>query len=126
VDTLGLLLTAVVHPADVQDRDGAKQVLAETQQVAPRLAHWWADGSYAGELVDWAREEFGWTVEIVRRTADAVGFAVQPRRWIVERTFAWCGRYRRLSKDYEENVESSEAWLFVAMTHILVRRLAAG
>jgi putative transposase len=119
-----LLLTPVVHPADVQDRDGARQVLAETQQVAPRLARWWADGAYAGELVEWAKEEFGWTVEIVRRAADAVGFVVEPKRWIVERTFAWFGRYRRLSKDYEENAESSEAWLFAAMTHILVRRLA--
>jgi putative transposase len=65
---------------------------------------------YPAELKD----EFGWTIEIVRRAADAIGFVVQPKRWIVERTFAWFGRYRRLSKDYEENVESSEAWLFTA------------
>jgi len=99
-------------------------VLAETQQVAPRPAHWWADASYAGELIGWAKAAFGWTVEIVRRAADAVGVVVQPKRRIVERTFAWFGRYRRLSKDYEENAASSEAWLFAAMTHILVRRLA--
>jgi putative transposase len=114
-----------VHPADVQDHEGAYQVLAETQPVTPRLRHWWADGAYAGTVVDWAAETFGWTVEIVRRAPDAVGFVVQPRRWVVERTFAWFGRYRRLSKDYEEDPTSSEAWLFAAMTHILVRRLAA-
>lgn len=124
MDTLGLLLTAVVHPADVQDRDGARIVFEETAPVAPRVRHWWADGAYAGALVAWAADTFGWTLGIVRRSPDAVGFEVEPKRWIVERTFAWFSRYRRLSKDYEENIESSEAWLFAAMIHILVRRLA--
>ncbi len=123
VDTQGTILSTVVHPADIQDRDGAVAVLEQAALQTPRLAHLWADAAYRGALVSWAQETFGWTVEIVTRVAGVVGFVVQPRRWVVERTFAWLGRCRRLSKDYEEYPETSEAWISLAMSHLLLRRL---
>ena len=95
-----------------------------------RLCGWqagsriWADGAYAGNLVIWARNVAGWTPELVRRPAQQNSFEVLPRRWVVERTFAWLGRYRSLSKDYEELPQTSEAWIRAAMTGLMVRRLA--
>jgi len=124
VDTLGLVLTVVVHAADVQDRDGAKLVLAQGRLDVPRLHLIWADGGYAGELVDWVSSTYGWTLEIVKRPADMVGFQVLPRRWVVERTLAWLGRYRRGSKDYEYLPKTSETMVYVAMTRLMVKRLA--
>jgi len=124
VDTLGLVLAVVVHAANVQDRDGAKLVLAKLVGHFPRLQLLWADGGYAGKLVDWVKETCGWALEIIKRGDDATGFQVLPKRWIVERTFAWLGRYRRLSKDYEATTASSEAWVTIAMIHLMVRRLA--
>ena len=97
MDTLGLILAVVVHAADVQDRDGAKLVLDRVKHLLPRLRLIWADGGYAGQLVDWVQQMCGWALEIVRRRRDVKGFQVLPRRWVVERTFAWLGRYRRLS-----------------------------
>jgi putative transposase len=126
VDTLGLLAAAVVHAADVQDRDGAKLALAKARERCPRLRRLWADGNYAGQLVDWVREQCGWVLEIIKRPAEAQGFQVLPKRWIVERTLAWLGRYRRLSKDYEATTASSEAWILIAMIHLMVRRLEPG
>ena len=123
VDTPGLLLAAVVHPADIQDRDGAYAVLAQAAPQTRHVHHRWADAAYRGDFVTWVQAVWGWTSEIVQRAADAVGFAVQPRRWVVERTFAWLGRNRRLSKDYEEYPASSETWLYLAMSHLLLRRL---
>ncbi len=123
VDTLGLLLAVVVHAANVQDRDGAKLVLAKARARCPRLQLLWADGNYAGQLTDWVREKCGWVLEIVKRPAEAKGFQLLPRRWVVERTFAWLGRYRRLSKDYEATTASSEAWITIAMIHLMLRRL---
>ena len=123
VDTLGLLLAVVVHAASVQDRDGAKLVLAKARVRCPRLQLLWADGSYAGQLIDWVWEKCGWALEIVKRPAEAKGFQLLPRRWVVERTFAWLGRYRRLSKDYEATTASSEAWITIAMIHLMLRRL---
>lgn len=125
VDTLGLILECVVHPADLQDRDGAKLVLEGIKDRFPRLQKIWADGGYAGKLVDWAKEVGQWVLEIVKRLDTAVGFEVLPYRWIVERTFAWLGRFRRLSKDYEALVETSETMIRVAMIRLMVRRLAA-
>lgn len=119
-----MILDCVVHPADVQDRDGAKLVLEKLTDF-PRLQKIWADGAYAGKLVDWAKELGQWVLEIVKRTDAAVGFEVLPHRWIVERTFAWLGRFRRLSKDYEVLVETSEAMIRVAMIRLMIRRLAA-
>ncbi len=124
VDTLGLLLAVVVHAADIQDRDGAKLVLATLRGRFPRLAVIWADGGYAGKLVAWALATVGVAIEVVAKPAGATGFAVLPRRWIVERTFAWLGRSRRLSKDDEGLPETSEAWIRIAMIHLMLKRLA--
>ena len=124
VDTMGLLLMIVVHTANIQDRDGAKQVLEKAKQEFSGLKLIWADGGYAGKLIDWVKEQCLWALEIVKRNDDVKGFKVLPRRWVVERTFAWIGRYRRLSKDYENLTTSSEADVYAAMVHIMVRRLA--
>ena len=125
VDTMGLLVRVVVHAANVQDRDGAKWVmaLAERDRLTARLQRIWADGASAGQLVDWVREQYGWCLNIVRRTDGEPGFEVLPHRWIVERTFGWFGRYRRLSKDYEYYTGVAEAFIYVAMIHIFLRRL---
>jgi putative transposase len=121
-----LVLAVVVHAASVQDRDGAKRVLAKLRGRFPRLRLLWADGGYAGKLVGWVRKTCGWALEIVKRNDDVRGFQVLPKRWIVERTFAWLGRYRRLSKDYEALPASSEAWITVAMIHLMLHRLVPG
>jgi putative transposase len=125
VDTLGLLVAVVVHTAALQDRDGAKLVLAKMQGRCPRLALLWADGGYAGKLVGWVQEVCGWVLQIVKRTDKLPGFVVLPRRWVVERTFGWMVQYRRLSKDYEFHPATSEAMIQVAMIHIMLRRLGA-
>ncbi len=130
MDTLGLILALVVHAASVQDRDGAKLVLRKlrphrrSQRRCPRLVLVWADASYAGQLVAWVQRVLKLRVEIVSKQAGQRTFVVLPRRWVVERTFAWMGRYRRLSKDYEQNTKSSEAWIYLAMIHLMTRRLA--
>jgi putative transposase len=124
VDTIGLLLIVVVHTANIQDRDGAKLVLEPVKGVFPRLKLIWADAGYSGHLIDWVNSVCGWILEIVKRSDDIKGFQVLPRRWVVERTFGWLGRYRRLSKDYEGLTESSQAFIYAAMIHIMVKRLA--
>jgi putative transposase len=126
VETLGLVLAVVVHSAAIQDRDGAKLVLNKLGGRFPRLRLLWADGGYAGKLVDWVRETWGWLLTTVTRSDDQRGFQVLPRRWVVERTFAWLDRYRRLSKDYEYLTETAEAMIYVAMIHLMVVRLARG
>lgn len=124
VDTLGLILAVVVTAASVQDRAGAKLVLARLAPGFPRLARIWADGAYAGALIDWVVATLGCVLEIVKRSDDQTGFVVLPKRWIVERTFGWFGRYRRLSKDYEELPASSEAMVYIAMIQLMLHRLA--
>ena len=124
VDTLGLVLTVVVHAADIQDRDGAKLVLKRTKKYFYKLAVIWADGAYAGKLIQWAKRYYGWTIEIVKRSDITKGFQILPKRWIVERTFSWFGNYRRLAKDYEYSTDTSETMIYIAMTHLMVRRLA--
>jgi putative transposase len=126
VDTLGLVMSAVVHAADIQDRDGAKLVLQKVGNSFSRLSLIWADGGYAGKLLDWAKEFGNWVLEIVKRSDDMRGFEVLPRRWVVERTFSWLGRYRRLSKDYESLTSSSETMIFLAMTNLMIHRLKPG
>ena len=121
VDTLGLLWGLVVLPADVQDRDGARALLGRLPAL-PRLAVLWADGAYAA-VVGWVRQQFGWVVTTIVRPLGARGYIHLPKRWIVERTFGWFGRYRRLSKDYEANPRSSEAWIYLAMIHRMARLL---
>lgn len=123
VDTLGLIWSVVVHAASVQDRDGAKLVLEKVAGKLPRLKLIWADGGYAGQLIGWVRQVCGWVLEIVKRNDDTQGFEVLPKRWIVERTFGWFGWYRRLSKDYEELTENSEAMILVCMIHRMLRHL---
>ena len=123
VDTLGLILVVIVHAADIQDRDGARLVIDRLQNQFPRLRRVWADGGYAGELVKWVAKSFRWVLDIVKRNDDVAGFLVLPHRWVVERTFGWLGRYRRLSKDYEERPDSSEAFIRIAMINNMSRQL---
>ena len=124
VDTLGLILAITVHAADIQDRDGAKLVFEKLKGRFHRLRVIWADGGYAGKLVQWVKEGYRKTLEIVKRSDDVSGFVVLPKRWIVERTFGWLNRYRRLSKDYEGRLDSSEAMILIAMINLMSRRLA--
>ncbi len=121
---MGLIISVVVSAASVQDRDGAKLVLQRIKGTIQRLRLIWADGAYAGELIDWVKDKCGWKLEIQRGPKAAKGFVVRPWLWIVERTFAWLGRYRRLSKDYEYLTETSETMIYIAMIHLMVRRLA--
>jgi putative transposase len=125
VDTLGMVVAGVVHSAGIQDRDGAKLVLEKMVGRFPRLKKILADGIYNGGIAEWAKEVGGWILELVMRPEGEKEFKVLKWRWIVERTFAWLGRYRRLSKDYEGSEESSESWIYVAMTHLMLRRLEA-
>lgn len=125
MDTNGLLLKVVVHSAAIQDRDGAKLVLDGCQTPFPRLEHIWADGGYRGQLIQWAEETGNWRLEIVEKPPGQKGFSVLPRRWVVERTFAWIGRYRRLAKDYDFLPHTSETFIYLAMTHIMLKRLTA-
>lgn len=155
VDTTGLLLRVVVHPANLQDRDGAKLVLAGMHDQFPRIQRLWADQGYAGPVATWITQTLGWTVtivqhrpkprgqwvpqsttgdladwrtvwfEYVRFPASHSGFrGVLPRRWVVERTLAWIGRNRRMSKDYEYQLATSEAWVYLALIRVMLRRLA--
>jgi putative transposase len=126
VDTLGLILKVMVTAGNVQDRDGAKGLLQEIAEeaVTQRLKLIWADGSYRGELLTWVEELFGWQLEIVEKSKEQPGFHVLPKRWIVERTFAWLVRQRRLARDYERLPETSEAFIYAAMVRLMIRRLA--
>lgn len=121
MDTQGFLLESVVHEANIQDRDGAKILFERMRDRFPRLKIIWADGGYAGKLLDWVKENCSWNLEIVKRNDS--GFVVLPRRWIVERTFAWLGRYKRLSKDYEFHTDTSENMLLLAMSRLMLNRL---
>ena len=143
VDTMGLVLEVLVHPANLQDREGAPYLLEEVGTAFPRLEKIWADHAYTGKLVDWVRERFGWVLEIVEHPWAGVrstwapkgtqvdweqirpsGFHVLPHRWIVERSFAWIGRNRRMSKDYEGLLLSSEAMVYLTMIRLMTKRLA--
>ena len=124
-DTTGLLVGAVVHPADIQDRDGAELVIAAIHNLFPWLRHLFADSAYAGDKLRNRMAEFGrWTIELVKRSAAAAGFEPLPRRWVVERTLAWLNRNRRLAKDFEASIASATAWIYIASMQLLVRRLA--
>jgi len=124
VDTEGNLLTLTVHAANIQDRDGVQPALNETQDMCPTVSYAWADQSYRGDLIEWAAKVLGITIEIVTRPADQVGFQVQPRRWVVERTIAWINRCRRLSKDVEHLAKNSAAWIYWASIQRMLRFLA--
>jgi putative transposase len=125
VDTLGMILMAVVHGADWQDHDGAAFVIARLKGKFQRLKVLFADSAYGRNgLPEWVQEKFGWILQTVLRPVDVKGFVVLPKRWIVERTFSWIGRYRRHSKDYERNPETSKAMIYIAMINLMSRRLA--
>ena len=124
---MGNLLTVVVHSAGVQDYHGARPTLLRlNHQPWKRLVKIWADAIYKGDkwLQAWVQQTFGWDLEVVERDPAAKGFQVDPKRWVVERTFAWLGRNRRLSKDYEFLPAHSETWIYAAMSFVMARRLA--
>lgn len=124
MDTTGLIIALCVHSADIQDRDGAKLVMERLDMKRlRRLIKIWADAGYAGKLVEWAASVFRLDLDIVRKDPDVKGFALIKKRWVVERTFGWFNRFRRLSKDYEEYPESEECMIYLAMTHLMIRRL---
>jgi putative transposase len=142
VDTEGFVLKARSHPADEPDGEGAKPLLAGLTAVFPRLELIWVDGGYKRRFAEWVAAELGWRVAVVQHPdagrhrvwvapgqepppAPPAGFRVLPRRWVVERTFAWLGRNRRLSKDYEARPASEETWIYAAASRLLLRRLAA-
>lgn len=118
------MLLVVVHRAGLQDRDGARLVFEPLMHLFPFIRLVWADGGYAGKLVRQARACWGFAIQIIKRTDDVKGFQLLPRRWVVERTFAWLGRYRRLSKDYEFYPETSETMIYLAMALLMTRRIA--
>jgi putative transposase len=124
VDTLGPLLRALVHPASVQDRDGLAPLLSRIRRRFPWLALLFADGGYQGKVAASAAREEWLALTFVKRSDHAGGFVVLPRRWVVERSFAWFGRNRRLAKDVETLIASSTAMLYLAATRLLTRRLA--
>ncbi len=124
-DTIGFLIGFVIHSAGIQDRDGAPYVLASIRKSHPWLRHVFADGGFAGPKLRGALEKIGrWTIEIVKRSDTAKGFEVIARRWVVERTFAWLGRCRRLAKDWEKSILSAESWLLIAHIRRVTRLLA--
>jgi putative transposase len=126
VDTLGLPLSIELTPADTHDTVGAWRLLAGLKPLVPRLAKIWADGAYtSNKLAGWCEEYGGWDLEVVGRDPEAQGVAVRPRRWVVERSFAWLVHNRRLRIDYERKVQTSETPIEVAMVRLLLRRLAS-
>ena len=124
VDTMGLILAVVVTAASVQDRDGARLLLSQLPGTCKKLRLIWVDGGYRGKLLDWALNYCRCRLQLVLRSDSQKGFAVLPRRWVVERTFSWLNHHRRLSKDYEVLTASSEAFIYIAMIRIMLRRLA--
>ena len=128
VDTLGLLLCVVVTAASLPEREGGKQVLETVSrmgQTVARLYLIWVDGGYRGSaFISWAMDSFRWVIQVVLRPKETKGFVLLKKRWVVERTFGWWNWYRRLSKDYERLPESSEAMIYIAMTRLMLRRLA--
>jgi putative transposase len=123
VDTMGLLIFVLVTAASVQDRDGAKLLLKRLGGNAKKLRKIWVDGGYRGKLLEWVKARFKFVFEVVLRSDKQKGFEVLPRRWVVERTFAWLNNYRRLSKDYERLTETGEAFIQIAMMRLMLLRL---
>jgi putative transposase len=139
VDSTGLVSAVVVHEGKIADRDGARLLLGKAVEKLPRIQKVWADRGYNGKIGEWMKERLGWTLEIVKPPSRWVwvppgeepppyprGFIVLPRRWVIERTFAWITRNRRMSRDYEFLAETTEALIYVAMIRLMVRRLAKG
>jgi len=124
VDVLGLVLVVLVLPANIQDRDGGRLALAAMHAACPTVTKVWADGAYAGELIQFARDELNVDMEVVSTPPGTHTFQVLPRRWVVERTYGWWNRERRLSKDYERLPETTQAFVYVTMSRLMTRRLA--
>ena len=128
MDTEGLVLRAKVHSAKVPDQDGIRLLLENARERLPRLSHLWGDAGHQGRGKQWAERVLDLSVEVVHRTPKPTSerreFEVLPRRWVVERTFSWLSQKRRLSKDYERLCATSEAFVYIAMTRLMVRRLA--
>lgn len=123
VDTLGLMMAVLVTTACVQDRDGLKKLLRVPGVHRKKLRKIWVDGGYRGEVIEWVKARFRYCLEVVLRSDKKQGFVVLPKRWIVERTFAWLSNHRRLSKDYERFTQTSETMMRLAMTRLMLRRL---
>ena len=123
VDTNGLLVRVAVLSAGVQDWDGLLDLCAVTRPIAPRVTAGWVDQGFAAGVAA-AKEHYGWDLTVVAKPPGQRGFVVQPRRWVVERTFAWLTDCRRLTKDYEAYAETSEAFIYLAMIQLMLRRLA--
>lgn len=124
VDTLGLLVTVIVHSAGIQDRDGGRYVLGKAKTKGHKKLKTFVDGGYTGKLIAWAKEILGYDLEVVKRSdLNKHVFKVLPKRWIVERTLSWLYRYRRLSKDYEYSCQSEETFIHLAMITIMLRRI---
>ena len=114
----------MVHEANISDKAGAKILLEKFKPCFPRLRLIWADGGYDGQpMIDWVQQMCGWIWEVIKRSDATKGFKLLPRRWVVERTFAWLGRYRMLSKDYEVYTKHSEAMVYLAMINLMLNRL---
>lgn len=125
VDTLGFLMAIIVTSAAVQDRDGAKLVLNRLDGSSKKLRKVWVDGGYRGVLLEWVKINFRFILEVVLRSDEATGFVVLPKRWIVERTFAWLNNNRRMSKDYERFCQTSETFAYMAMSRLMLKRLSS-
>lgn len=123
-DVLGLIISVVVHSAGIQDRDGAEILFPGIYDRFSRLKVILGDGGYTGRLIGWLKHNFNLILEIVKRPTESKGFVVIPRRWVVERTFSWLNKYRRLSKDYEYHTDTSEVMIQIAMIGIMLHRLA--
>jgi putative transposase len=123
-DTLGNMLKVVVTAANISDIAGAKLVITNLADVFSTIEKIWADGGYRGNLIEWVQETLAAVLEIVSREPGQKGFKVQPKRWVIERTFAWLGNYRRLSKDYERLLPTSEAMIYLASINTMLRRIA--
>jgi putative transposase len=121
---MGLLLRAVVHSASISDSRGARRLIIGMLERFERLRLIWVDGGYQKGLLDWVLAFAGWTMRVVKRPDSTKGFAVLPKRWILERTFAWIGNYRRSAKDYEHDPKNSETIIYSSMIHLMLCRLA--
>ena len=124
-DTLGLLLTVVVHEASIPDRVAARDVLQKVRRLLSSVTVVFADQGYTGTLIEYAKISLSLTLEIVKRTQHRI-FHILPKRWVVERTFGWFGFYRRLSKEYERSPRHSEAFVYLAMSNIMLHRVSRG